>query len=91
VPDETFKRNWRGWTTSSLGYRVRITGRNDLQYEDEFGLQRVFVEPLGKSWNDIVVETQMIVGRPERSRDEVVDRLRRAFGSRGWNLVEASR
>ncbi|WP_062318038.1 hypothetical protein [Demequina maris] len=86
---ETFKRRWLGWTVSSLGYRVRIMGRNDLQYEDEFGRQRLFADPDGNG--GIVVETARIRDRPERTRDDVVDRLRRAFTSRGWTMVESGR
>ncbi len=66
-------------------------GRNHLQYEDEFGRQNLFVEPDGKSWRDVVVDTQPIVERPERPRDEIVDRLRRAFAHRGWKLIESGR
>jgi hypothetical protein len=88
MASETFKVNWRGWARSSEGYAVRIIGRNDLQYTDELGDLRIFAEPMYK-WTDIVVSTATIPDRPERSRDEVVARLRRAFEFRGWTMIEA--
>lgn len=85
---EVFKREWwRGWARSSEGYAVRIVGRYDLQYEDEFGLQHIFVEPMA-DWTDIVVDTSQVVATPERSHAEIVDRLRRAFAYCGWNFIE---
>ena len=89
MASETFKANWRGWALSSEGYAVRLKGRNALQYTDELGDLRVFAEPLSKPWTEIVVSTASIPDRPERSRDEVVARLRRAFEFKGWTLVEA--
>jgi hypothetical protein len=85
---ETFKANWRGWTRSSDGYAVRLLGRNDLQYKDELGDLSIFAEPMA-NWTDIVVETSSIPDRPERSRQEVVSRLRRAFEHRGWTMIES--
>lgn len=85
---ESFTRTWRGWTRSSEGYAVRIMGRNDLQYEDEFGLQHIFVEPLGRRWNNIDVETTTITEHSDRPREVVVDRLRRVFAHRGWVFIE---
>lgn len=86
---ETFKANRRGWARSSEGYAVRLMGRDDLQYADELGDLRVFAEPMANG-TDIVVETATIPDRPERSREEVVSRLRRAFEYRGWTMIEAS-
>lgn len=85
---ETFSANRRGWARSSEGYAVRILGRNDLQYTDELGDVRIFVEPMA-NWTDIVVETTQIPDRPERSREEVVGRLRRVFEYRGWTMIDA--
>jgi hypothetical protein len=85
---EIFNANWRGWAASSEGYSVRLVGRNDLQYRDEFGNLNIFAEPMA-NWRDIVVETATIPDRPERPRDEVVRRLRRAFEYKGWTLIEA--
>lgn len=88
MASETFKANWRGWARSSEGYAVRIMGRNDLQYSDELGELHIFVEPMS-NWRDIVVSTATIPDRPERSREDVVARLRRAFEFRGWTMIEA--
>ncbi|HET7066928.1 MAG TPA: hypothetical protein VFI21_04950 [Nocardioides sp.] len=85
---ESFKVNWRGWARSSEGYAVRLVGRNDLQYTDELGEPSIFAEPMA-DWTDIVVETSAIPDRPERSREEVVLRLRRAFEYRGWTMIES--
>lgn len=86
---ETFKADWRGWARSSEGYGVRLMGRNDLQYTDELGDLKVFAEPLADGIG-IVVETAAIADHPQRSREEVVSRLHRAFDDRGWTLIEAS-
>lgn len=88
MASETFKANWRGWARSSDGYAVRLLGRNDLQYKDELGDLSIFAEPMA-NWTDIVVETHSIPDRPERSRQEVVSRLRRAFEYRGWTMIES--
>jgi hypothetical protein len=85
---ESFLSNWRGWARSSEGYAVRLVGRNDLQYTDELGDLSIFAEPMA-DWTDIVVETSTIPDRPERPREQVVSRLRRAFEYRGWTLIEA--
>jgi uncharacterized lipoprotein len=87
MTQETFKTNWRGWARSSEGYAVRVMGRNDLQYTDELGELSVFVEPLA-DWTDIVVYTAKIPDRPGRSKEQVVDRLRRVFEFRGWTMIE---
>ena len=88
MADETFKRSWWGWARSSEGYAVRLLGRTNLQYEDEFGELRISAEAMSKPATDIVVYTASIPDRPERSRDDVVRRLRRAFEYRGWSLIE---
>jgi hypothetical protein len=85
---ETFRANWREWARSSEGYAVRLVSRNDLQYKDDWGDLSVFAEPMAY-WTDIVVETATIPDRPERSREEVLSRLRRAFQYRGWTMIEA--
>jgi hypothetical protein len=63
-------------------------GRTNLQYTDEFGELHIPAESMNKPWTDIVVYTSTIPDRPERSREEVVSRLRRAFKYRGWSLIE---
>jgi len=85
---ETFRRNWRGWARSSEGFAVRLLGRTDLQYSDEFGYLHISAEAMSKPWTDIVVYTATIPDRPDRPRAEVLSRLRRAFNFRGWNLIE---
>jgi hypothetical protein len=87
MPRETFRANWRGWTRSSEGYAVRILGRTNLQYTDDLGELSIFVEPMS-NWTDIVVDMSTIPDQPERPREEVVARLRRAFEYRGWSLIE---
>jgi|BarGraNGADG00312_1021997.scaffolds.fasta_scaffold35589_3 hypothetical protein len=87
MDSEIFRANWRGWARSSEGYAVRLLGRNDLQYRDELGDLRLFAEPLATG--EILVETATIPNRPERPREVVVSRLRRAFKYRGWTLIEA--
>jgi hypothetical protein len=88
MPPETFKRNWRGWTRSSEGYAVRLMGRTKLQYTDEYGELHLPAEAMSKPWTKIVVSTNTIPDRSERSRDEVLSRLRRAFEYNGWTMVE---
>ena len=66
---------------------MRLLGRNDLTYRDQFGDLSIFAEPMANG-TDIVVETATIPDRPERTQDEVVSRLRRAFNYRGWTLIE---
>jgi hypothetical protein len=85
---ETFRTNWRGWARSSEGYAVRLMGRNDLHYRDEFGELSIFVEPMA-DWKDIVVDMTTVPDLPERSRDVLLSRLRRAFEFRGWSLIES--
>jgi hypothetical protein len=87
MTSEIFKANWRGWARSPEGYAVRLMGRNDLQYRDELGELRIFAEPMA-DWTNIVVDTSTIPDRSERSRQEVVSRLRRAFAYRGWTFIE---
>jgi hypothetical protein len=88
VPTETFKRNWRGWTRSSDGYAVRLLGRTNLQYVDEYGELRLSAEAMSRPWSKIVVDTSSIPDRAGRPRAEVVSRLRRVFDHKGWSLVE---
>lgn len=63
-------------------------GRTKLQYSDEFGELEFFAEPMADPWTDIVVYTSTIPDRPDRSRDEVLQRLHRAFDFKGWTLIE---
>lgn len=85
---ETFKRRRWGWICSSDGYEIRIMGRNDLTYRDAHGDLTIFVEPMSKPRSNIVVQTDKIASTTERSRDEVIDRIRRAFKFAGWNMIE---
>jgi hypothetical protein len=91
MPAETFKRSWRGWIRSSEGYAVRLTGRTRLQYSDEYGDVEVSAEVMSKPWSEIVVYAGTIPDRAERSRTQVLSRVRRAFDYVGWTLVEADR
>ena len=83
---EQFQRSWRGWIRSSEGFEVRITGRNDLEYRDAAHHLHLFVEPLA-NWNDIVLDSASIPDTAELPRAELIQRLRRAFTVRGWNLI----
>lgn len=85
---ETFKRSWRGWIRSSEGYAIRLLGRSKLQYSDEFGELAIAAEAMSDPWSDIVVYTSSIPNRAERSRDDVVRRLHRAFDFVGWTMIE---
>jgi len=85
---ETFRRRWYGWASSSEGYSVRILGRNDLQYEDEHGVLRIFAEPLAVPSGYYDVATESIPDTPQRPRAVVISRLHRAFRFKGWTLIE---
>lgn len=86
---EQFKRErWTGWIRSSQGYSVRIVGRNDLQYVDEDRQLNLFVEPMA-NYSDMVLDMSSMPDMPDRSRAEVVDRLRRTFRFAGWTLIES--
>lgn len=85
---ETFKWSRRGWARSSEGYAVRLMGRTNLQYTDELGDLHISAEAMSKPPTEIVVYTATIPDLPERPRDEVLSRLRRAFDYRGWSMVE---
>lgn len=87
MADETFRWNWRGWARSSEGYAVRLLGRTNLQYTDEYGDLHISAEVMSQPAAEIVVYTSTIPDRPERPRDEVVSRLRRAFDYKGWTMV----
>lgn len=84
---EIFRRGWWGWIRSSDGYSIRLLGRTRLQYRDALGELEIFAEPMSQPWTDIVVDTSSIPDTPGRSRDEVVDRLQRAFSFAGWTLI----
>lgn len=88
MASETFKWSWRGWARSSEGYAVRLMGRTDLQYTDELGDLHISAEAMSKPSTEIVVYTATILDCPERPRDEVLSRLRRAFDYKGWSMVE---
>lgn len=88
---ERFRRDWWGWIRSSDGYSIRLMGRTRLQYRDDLGQLDIFAEPMSEPWSDIIVDTSSIPERPDRTREEVVGRLRRAFDFAGWTLIEAGR
>jgi hypothetical protein len=46
---------------------------------------------MSKPWSEIVVYAGTIPDRAERSRTQVLSRVRRAFDYVGWTLVEADR
>jgi hypothetical protein len=87
VSTETFTSNWRGWIRSSEGFSVRLMGRTGIRYTDELRDQHISAEPMNSS-TELVVYTTSIPDRPERTRAEVVSRLRRAFDYDGWTIVE---
>jgi hypothetical protein len=88
---EQFKRQrWTGWIRSSQGYSVRIVGRNDLQYVDEARRLSLFVEPLA-NYTDIVIDTSSIPDMSERSRLELIGRIKRALSVAGWTLIASGR
>ena len=86
---ERFRNTWRGWTESSEGYAVRLRGRSNLEFRDSGGTIHISAEAMSKPWNKIVVETQSIPETTDRPRAQVVDRIRRAFHSKGWTMVES--
>jgi hypothetical protein len=88
MASESFKWNWRGWARSSEGYGVRLLGRTNLQYTDEYGDLRISAEAMSRPSTEIVVYTATIPDRPERSREEILLRLRRTFDYKGWTMVE---
>ncbi|MBZ5736918.1 hypothetical protein [Nocardioides mangrovi] len=88
MASETFKWNWRGWARSSEGFGVRLLGRTNLQYTDEYGDLRISAEAMRRPSTEVVVYTATIPDRPERSQEEILLRLRRAFDYKGWTMVE---
>ena len=86
---ETFRRGWWGWIRSSDGYSIRLIGRTRLQYRDTRGELDIFAEPMSQPWSEIVVDTSSIPDGPDRTRDEVVGRLQRAFRFAGWTLIDS--
>jgi hypothetical protein len=63
-------------------------GRTKLQYTDEYGELHLSAEAMSKPPSEIVVYTASIPDRAERSRSEVLARLRRAFDHEGFSMVE---
>lgn len=88
---ESFRRGCWGWIRSSDGYAIRLMGRTRLQYRDALGELDIFAEPMSDPWSDIVVDTASIPDVSDRTRQEVVGRLQRAFRFAGWTLIEAGR
>jgi hypothetical protein len=84
--DETFRKNWRGTIHSSASYSVRV-GRAGISYQDALGSLRISSEAMSSPWNEIVVYTRSIPDTPERPRAEVLQRLRRALASAGFDLT----
>jgi hypothetical protein len=73
---------------SSAGYSIRLLGRTKLQYVDASGELNIHAEAMSKPWTDILVDTSSIPDRPDLAREEIVNRLRRAFDFAGWTLIE---
>jgi hypothetical protein len=86
---ERFRRGMWGWIRSSDGYSVRLMGRTRLQYSDALGELTLSAEAMSDPWSDVVVDTSTIPDTSERSRGEVVERLKRAFRFAGWTLIES--
>ena len=84
---ESFKKAWRGWIRSSDGYQIRMLGRTGIDYQDDRGQLRIDAEGMSSPWNEIVVYSGSIPDTPERAREEVLDRLSRAFEFAGWTLT----
>ena len=84
---EHFRKSSRGRVYSSEGYSVRIVGRTGLDYRDDAGRLRIDSESMAGTPAEIIVYGKSIPDLPERSRDEVVGRLRRAFEFAGWGLT----
>ena len=84
---ESFKKSWRGWITSSEGYSLRVGSRTGIDWRDAHGILRIDSEVMSKPWNEIVVYTGSIPDTPERPRSEVLERLRRSFEFMGWQLT----
>lgn len=85
--DETFHKDRRGCIRSSAGYSVRVAGRAGIEYQDEAGGLRISSEAMSSPWNQIVVYSRSIPDTPERHRADVLERLRRALGFAGFDLV----
>jgi hypothetical protein len=79
-----------GWICSSEGFEVRVMGRNDVQYRDAAHELHLFAEFMSKPANEAVLSDGSIPDTPDLPRAVVVDRLKRAFTARGWNLLVAS-
>lgn len=76
-----------GVERSSEAYSVRLLGRTRLQYRDELSKLDIFAEPMSQPSSEVTVDISSIPDRPGRSREEVADRLQRAFAFAGWALV----
>ena len=85
---ERFRRGWWGWIRSSQGYSVRLLGRTKLQYRDRIGDLTISAEAMSKPWSNVVVYTSSIPSRADRSTDQVIGRLQRAFKFAGWTMIE---
>jgi hypothetical protein len=84
---ERFKKTWGGWIRSSDGFAVRVGSRTGIDYRDDRGRLRIDAERMSDPWYEVVVYTGSIPDTPDRPKGEVLDRLRRAFESRGWRMT----
>ena len=84
---ESFKKSWRGWVTSSEGYSLRVGSRTGIDYRDDQGSLRIDAEAMNTPDSEVVVYTGSIPDTAERPRAQVLERLRRAFAFRGWRLT----
>jgi hypothetical protein len=84
---EVLKKSWRGHVESSLGYRIRLAGPTGLEYLDSAGAIRIDSEVMsGPGW-EVVVYLDSIPDTPDRPREVVLERIRRAFDFAGWRMT----
>ena len=61
--------------------------RSKIEYRDQVGQVEIAAEAMSSPWNEIVVYRSSIPDTPERSRADVLDRLRPVFDFVGWTLT----
>jgi hypothetical protein len=81
------KAFWGGWIRSSEGFAVRLMGHTDIQYRDRDGTLHVFAEVLAKPRKCLDLDLSTVPDTPELPRQELVDRLTRAFEFCGWMVI----
>lgn len=89
--EEKFKVSFRGTIRSSLGYTVRGSTRWTVTYQDSMSRTEIPAEMLNLRPYGYAVRVADVPTDLTTSRDEIVDRLRRAFTAAGAVLqVEES-